>query len=336
MLITMFRMMHQPARQGQDAVLIASHQQNAQRQPQHQRKRGGKDRHIKGLPRWQNRKLRYSYTGHLLYRYAGLAAHIGRSLLCLLHISGQLEQHGAVALAAQIAGIGAEHRHQNAFFSAARLATKGLAVDEPLKVTRTTWSSGAKLDRSRAALPPLGATRRFAAGRFGVREDFLHGAPVPPPHAAVQNGDGVADLFHDAHLMGDDHNGDAQLLLMSLMRVRIAWVVLGVQCTGSFVAQQNFGVGGQCAGNGDALLLTAGQLCRVGVGLIRQTHHSSSSLARFSASAFFTPASSMGKQTFFRQVRCISRLNCWKIMVMSRRRLRSWAAGTGSPSPRRR
>ena len=34
----------------------------------------------------------------------------------------------------------------------------------------------------------------------------------------------------------------------------------------------------------------------------------------------------MGKQMFFRQLRCISRLNCWKIMVMSRRRSRR-AAG---------
>ena len=33
----------------------------------------------------------------------------------------------------------------------------------------------------------------------------------------------------------------------------------------------------------------------------------------------------MGKQTFFRQVRCISRLKCWKIMVISRRAARSWA-----------
>ena len=33
----------------------------------------------------------------------------------------------------------------------------------------------------------------------------------------------------------------------------------------------------------------------------------------------------MGKQMFFRQLRCISRLNCWKIIVISRRRWRSWA-----------
>ena len=41
---------HQPAGQRQNAVLITGHQQHTQRQAQHQRKRGGKDRHIKGLP----------------------------------------------------------------------------------------------------------------------------------------------------------------------------------------------------------------------------------------------------------------------------------------------
>ena len=47
---------------------------------------------------------------------------------------------------------------------------------------------------------------------------------------------------------------------------------------------------------------------------------SSSSSARLRASAALgTPAISMGKQMFFRQVRCMSRLNCWKIMLMDRR-----------------
>ena len=41
---------HQPARQGQDAVLIASHQQNAQRQAQNQRKCRGEDGHVERLP----------------------------------------------------------------------------------------------------------------------------------------------------------------------------------------------------------------------------------------------------------------------------------------------
>ena len=46
---------------------------------------------------------------------------------------------------------------------------------------------------------------------------------------------------------------------------------------------------------------------------------SSSSSAFLRASAALTPAISMGKQIFFRQERCMSRLNCWKIMLMDRR-----------------
>ena len=48
---------------------------------------------------------------------------------------------------------------------------------------------------------------------------------------------------------------------------------VGVQRTGGLVAEQNFGVRRQCTGNGDALLLAAGQLGRVGVGLVGQAHH---------------------------------------------------------------
>ena len=42
--------MHQPAGQGQDAVLVTGYQQHTQRQTQHQRKGGGEHRYIKGLP----------------------------------------------------------------------------------------------------------------------------------------------------------------------------------------------------------------------------------------------------------------------------------------------
>ena len=50
---------------------------------------------------------------------------------------------------------------------------------------------------------------------------------------------------------------------------------------------------------------------------------SSSSLALSRALALGTPAISMGKQMLSRQVRCMSRLNCWKIMLMERRFSRS-------------
>ena len=49
-------------------------------------------------------------------------------------------------------------------------------------------------------------------------------------------------------------------------------------------------------------------------------------MARFFAWTAGTPAISMGKQILLRQVRCMSRLNCWKIMLMLRRFCR-WALG---------
>ena len=51
--------------------------------------------------------------------------------------------------------------------SAAREATRGFSVEEPLKVRRMTWSSGAKEASSREERPPLGATRRRAAAVLG-------------------------------------------------------------------------------------------------------------------------------------------------------------------------
>ena len=54
-----------------------------------------------------------------------------------------------------------------------------------------------------------------------------------------------------------------------------------------------------------------------------------SSLARRMASAFFMPASSRGKQTFFWHVRCISRLKPWKIIVIFRRSRAQLGLGEG-------
>ena len=92
-------------------------------------------------------------------------------------------------------------------------------------------------------------------------------------HAAVQNGDTIADLLHDAHLVGDDHHRDAKLLVDVLDQLQDGMGGVGVQRAGGLIAQQHLGVRCQRAGNGNALLLTAGQLCRVGIGLIGQTHH---------------------------------------------------------------
>ena len=121
----------------------------------------------------------------------------------------------------------------------------------------------------------------------------------------------VADLFHHRHLVGDDHHGDAQPLVDVLDQLQDVLGGLGVQGGGGLVAQQDLGVGGQGPGDGDALLLAAGELGRVGVRLVGQADDLQQLLGPLvGLGALGTPAISMGKQIFFRQVRCMSRLNC--------------------------
>ena len=47
---------------------------------------------------------------------------------------------------------------------------------------------------------------------------------------------------------------------------------LGVERAGRFVAQQDLGVAGQGTGDGDALLLAAGELGGIGIRLVGQIH----------------------------------------------------------------
>ena len=118
----------------------------------------------------------------------------------------------------------------------------------------------------------VGGDQTLCRSRLGVGENFLHRA-LFHDHTAVQDGHTVADLFHHAHLVGDDHHGDAQLLVDVLDQGQDGMSGVGVQRTGGLVAQQHLGVGGQGAGNGNALLLAAGQLGGVGVCLVGQAHH---------------------------------------------------------------
>ena len=81
-----------------------------------------------------------------------------------------------------------------------------------------------------------------------------------------------ADLLHHAHLVGDDHHGDAQLAVDVLNQLQDLPGGFGVQGAGGLVAQQHLGIGGQSPGDGNALLLTAGELRGIGLGLVRQPH----------------------------------------------------------------
>ena len=88
----------------------------------------------------------------------------------------------------------------------------------------------------------------------------------------VQNGDFAADFLNDLHIVGDDHDGNAKPPVDVLNQTQDVSCGLGVQGGGGFVAQQDLGVGGQGPGNGDALLLAAGQLRRIGLFLVGQVH----------------------------------------------------------------
>ena len=91
--------------------------------------------------------------------------------------------------------------------------------------------------------------------------------------SVVQNGHVGTDLLHHGHLVGDDDDGDTQALVDVLDEAQDGAGGGGVQGGGSLVAQQDLGVGGQGAGDGDALLLAAGELGGIGVRLVGKSHH---------------------------------------------------------------
>ncbi|MCY1444898.1 hypothetical protein D9M71_613880 [compost metagenome] len=71
--------------------------------------------------------------------------------------------------------------------------------------------------------------------------------------------------------MGDQDDGQLQLTVDLGQQLQDRRSGLRVEGAGGFVAQQDLRVGGQCAGDADALLLAAGKLCRVLPGVVLQT-----------------------------------------------------------------
>ncbi|MNZ76267.1 hypothetical protein D3C78_947680 [compost metagenome] len=73
----------------------------------------------------------------------------------------------------------------------------------------------------------------------------------------------VADPADHVHLVGDQHNGQLQFTVDLSQQLQNRGRGLRIECTGGFVAEQDFRLGGQGAGNADALLLATGQLRRI-------------------------------------------------------------------------
>ena len=89
--------------------------------------------------------------------------------------------------------------------------------------------------------------------------------------AIVDEDDPVGHLAGKAHFVGDHQHGDAGVCQLLHQLQHLAHH-LGVKGAGGLIEQDHVRIHCQRAGNGDALLLTAGQALGVDVGLVGQTY----------------------------------------------------------------
>lgn len=115
----------------------------------------------------------------------------------------------------------------------------------------------------------LTADREQLPGQLGAGggEEFGDGALLDDAAVLHQRGR-VADRLHHVHLMRDEHDGQAQLAVEVAQQLEDGAGGLRVQGAGGLVGEQHLGVAGQRAGDADALLLPAGELGGVGLGLV--------------------------------------------------------------------
>src|SRR5699024_3056916 len=107
--------------------------------------------------------------------------------------------------------------------------------------------------------------------RLRVGEDLVDRALLH--HAGVGHDDDlVGDRAHDLHLVGDHHDGDAQLLVDAAQQREHVAGGGGVQRAGRLVGEKQARVRRERTGDAHALLLAAGELLRVAPALIRQPH----------------------------------------------------------------
>ena len=101
--------------------------------------------------------------------------------------------------------------------------------------------------------------------------DDVRGTALLHDHAAVHEDDVVGHVAGEGHLVGDDDHrhvlrGEVTDDLEDLSGQ------LGIERGGRFVKEQNLRVHCQCPRDGDALLLSSGELIRVGVLAVGQSH----------------------------------------------------------------
>lgn len=106
-------------------------------------------------------------------------------------------------------------------------------------------------------------------GMARIAEDFPDFALFDDA-AAFEDHHAVADLADDRHLVGDQHDGQAQPAVDVAQQREDRLGALRVQRRGGFVAEQYLRLVHQRAGDADALFLPAGELRRIGVAFFLQ------------------------------------------------------------------
>jgi hypothetical protein len=83
--------------------------------------------------------------------------------------------------------------------------------------------------------------------------------------AEIHHGDAVGDVLDHAQVVGDENIREVELLLEVFEQVQNLCLDAHVQCADRFVADDNFGVDRECAGDADPLALAAGELVWIAV-----------------------------------------------------------------------
>ena len=73
----------------------------------------------------------------------------------------------------------------------------------------------------------------------------------------------VTDFTDHGHLVCDDHDRDLKLLIDAFQKFQDRSSRLWVKCTGRLVTEKYFRVGCKCSCDGNTLLLSTGELCRI-------------------------------------------------------------------------